>query len=113
MANENLPHFILQFMEEYIETVEQLEILLLLGCHPHAAYSVEAVYEVILSSRRSVEKGLEHFISKGLIGKDQEIPATYRFHPKSSDVQSQINDLAAAYRAAPVRVIEAIYNRKR
>lgn len=113
MTDEGLPTPIKLFLEAYITSVEQLEILLLLEANPAQDYRVQAVYDVILSTKPSVEAWLERFVDQRLVRKLPSAPPAYRFEPEKAELGATIAAVAKAYQEMPVRVIEAIYRRQR
>ena len=106
-----LPLSIREFLSRYVRSIEQLEILLLLGRAPTTTWSLEKVYDVILSTRQSVERWLEELTRNGLLEKLPDPGAGYRCCA-DKNVVSQVAELAELYRTTPVRVIEAIYKPK-
>ena len=112
MLDQGLPNQIRKFIDEYIISVEQLEILILISRNPEKDFTVESVYTVILSSMASVEAWLNRFSEADLV---KPIPARAKvYHFNSANALSPvIDELARTYKAMPVRVIEAIYNKER
>jgi predicted transcriptional regulator len=100
---------VLAFVDRFIESVEHLEILLLLAAHDRN-WSVAEIFQRIQSSQASVEQRLQTLVAAGLLSKDAN--SLYRFTPKDPETQKLVNDLAEAYKTRRVRVIEAIYTRK-
>ncbi len=98
------------FLSKYVRSVEQLEILLLLGGTPSKTWTVQSVYDTILSTPVSVEGWLNDLVKSGLLEKLPE-PSSYRCCTDEGMV-AQICALAEVYRTLPVRVIEAIYQRE-
>ena len=111
MADQTLSPEVRQFISRHIPSVEELEILLLLMNGESQAWTVDRVFQVILSSKHSVEKGLEKFVAAGLVQKSASSPTTFTIQP--TDAASTLRELARCYREAPVRVIEAIYQKNR
>ena len=109
MAEEGLSPSVLQFIEHYVRSVEQVEIILLLARNPEQEFSVEDVYQVIMSTRDSVQGWLDEMVTRGLaVCKAGTAPA-YQFASANTEVCETAQELAASYQAYPVRVIEAIY----
>jgi predicted transcriptional regulator len=100
---------LLAFIDRFIESIEQLEILLFLfeSDQDCSAYDI---FQHIQSSHASVEMRLSQLQSAGFIARDSE--NRYRFNRNDQVRQKTIADLAACYRAMRVRIIEAIYTRK-
>ena len=110
MPDETLPLEVRQFISRHLASVEELEILLLLVNGARRDWTVDNVYQIILSSRLSVESGMEKFTAAGFLTKSPDTPATYNLAPK---VEESVRELARCYRDAPVRVIGAIYEKTR
>ena len=111
MADEPLPSSVRQFIFQYLSSVEQLEILLLLVKEERKPWTAEAIYRIVLSSRASVEHGLERFTAAGLVERMAGDPPLYCF--RGTGAAKAIHELRHCYQAMPVRVIEAIYQKNR
>jgi hypothetical protein len=107
MPGEPLSPEVRQFLARHIASVEELEILLLLHRESASSWNAETVYQVIKSSRDSVQRGLDKFHSAGLLV--ASTPPAYALHPSATG--AALDGLARAYRDMPVRVVEAIYQR--
>jgi hypothetical protein len=110
VPEQELTPSIRSFISRHVRTVEQLEILLLLSREPGTAWSVQKVYDTILSTPQSVERWLEELARNGLIEKLSGPNAGYRCTTEDG-LMSQMSALGDIYRTRPVRVIEAIYRR--
>lgn len=84
--------------------------MLLFSGNPDDAWSVQKVYDAILSTPKSVQKWLDELVRDGLLEKLSDPDASYRCCTKESLV-AQMAALGDIYRTRPVRVIEAIYKR--
>jgi hypothetical protein len=111
VASNNLPPHLLDFISRHVQSVEQLEILLLVSRPPITPWSPGTVYEKILSSPRSVERWLEELTRTGLLERVSDPEGSYR-RSQDDQVGAQISTLGEFYRTVPVRVIEAIYKRE-
>lgn len=109
MADDALPPPVRQLISRYIRSVEQLEILLLVQSQPNRAWSAGEVYEVIRSTKASVEGRLRTFTAEGFLVEEKTSPPTYRYAPNDSDLRSAVEATAAVYQARRIRVIEAIF----
>ena len=108
MAGETLPTSVQRFLSRYIRSLEQLEVLLLLRSSPNRSWTPAEVYEVVRSSRASVEERLESFVRLGFLRKDDGPPLTFRYAPKEN-LGAAADETANAYQKWRVRVIEAIF----
>lgn len=84
--------------------------MLLFTRNPDATWSVQKVYDAILSTPKSVQKWLDELVRDGLLEKLSDPDSSYRCSTKENLV-SQMDELGDIYRTKPVRVIEAIYKR--
>ncbi|MGV3533595.1 MAG: hypothetical protein ACO1QR_14605 [Chthoniobacteraceae bacterium] len=110
MASDAIPTQVREFLRQHIQSVEQLEILLLVAASPEREWSIGAVYEVIRSSERSVTTRLEEFTAKGFLVCSPGPPATYRYAPKNEMLRSGVTETAKVYLERRVRVVEAIFS---
>lgn len=108
MAGETLPTSVQQFLSKYIRSLEQLEVLLLLRNSANRSWTSAEVYEVVRSSRASVEERLESFVQLGFLAKEDGAPPTFRYAPKEN-LGAAVDETAGAYQKWRVRVIEAIF----
>jgi hypothetical protein len=76
MAGDSLPAAVKQFIVSHLASVEELEILLMLPKREKQEWTIDPIYQVILSSRPSVERALEKFTTSGFLEKsvDQSWP---------------------------------------
>jgi hypothetical protein len=100
---------VLDFLGRHIESIEHLEILLLLA-QSDKKWSASDIFKKIQSSKVSVEQRLNSLTALGLVAKDGI--GCFSFAPKDDDVRQMVNELAEDYRTRRVRIIEAIYTRK-
>lgn len=99
------------FISRYVRSIEQLEILLLFSQEPETAWTVQKVYERVLSTPQSVERWLASLVQNGLLKSSTDPEATYECC-SDDGLREQVTLLAEAYRILPVRVLEAIYSRE-
>jgi DNA-binding MarR family transcriptional regulator len=97
---------LLQFIEQHIQSVEQLEILCLLSENSSRVWSVDEVLRHIQSTQKSVAQCLEKFFQAGLVSRSNGL---YQFSRDENSLTTSALKLVAAYRARRVATIEAIY----
>jgi predicted transcriptional regulator len=103
------PDEVLAFVDRFIESIEHLEILLLLAGAEKSWTSFE-IFQQIQSSQASVEQRLKSLVATGLLSQDQD--GRYRFSPNGEPTRKLVKDLGEAYKTRRLRIIEAIYARK-
>ncbi len=111
MTDAGLPAAVRQLIERHLTSIEQTEILLLLAKNPAVKFTVQNVYDVILSTKLSVAAWLEYFVQEQIVQRSDDSPTSYQFAPDRMEVRSAVVELVESYQARPVRVIEAIYQR--
>lgn len=113
MPEKDLPSPVKAFLYRYIRSVEHLEILGLMSSDRQPEWTVQEIYNVILSTKESVTAWLNELIGSGLVS---VLPsgegARYQYTPPN-DLRSVVSQTVEAYRQRPVRVIETIYRRDR
>jgi hypothetical protein len=109
MAGESLPTAVRQLLARYIQSVEQLEVLLLVRSDPQRAWTSDEVYNVIRSSKASVTQRLERFTADGFLVEEAGEPRRYRYEPKTRELATAVDETASVYGTWRIRVIEAIF----
>lgn len=99
----------LSFVDRHFESVEHLEILLLLAAEERG-WTASEIFQKIQSSQASVDQRLEALIKAGLLSRESD--GKFRFAPKDEQTRQLVKELAGAYKTRPVKIIEAIYARK-
>jgi predicted transcriptional regulator len=107
--NEGPPAEVLAFIEQNIESIEQLEVLLFLHGQERALTTAEIFHE-IQSSQASVNIRLKQLEAAGLI--NHEAIGQYRINRADQPLQKTLEELSRCYRTMRVRIIEAIYARR-
>lgn len=108
VSNEGPPAEVLAFIEQNIESIEQLEVLLYLQGQERARTAAE-IYQQIQSSPASVNIRLKQLEAAGLV--NHEAIGQYRINQADPALQKTLDELSNCYRTMRVRIIEAIYTR--
>lgn len=95
-----------KFIHLYIDSVELLEVLLLLHRKPAKAWSAREVTEALRSTDSSIDNRLLCLERRGFV---EEKDALFRFAPKTSELGAKVDALADAYLTYRIRVVEEIY----
>jgi hypothetical protein len=103
----DVPTRVRTLIAEKIESVEQLEVLLLLRDAPDRHWTAEEVARALVSRIESVGGWLEQLARDRLIvGRS----AVYRFAPATAEDEAAIDDLAQSYAKYRVAVIALIFS---
>jgi len=108
MPEDALPSNLYDFITQNVRSLEQLEILLLVARDRETIWTVQSVYDVILSTKPSVERWLDEFTRLSFLHKEASDVFVYRFIA-TDETAALIRDLGQLYKTKPVRVIEAIF----
>jgi hypothetical protein len=100
-----------KFIAAEINSLERLEILLLLSGNPHKWWSAKSVYEVIKSSMQSVQDRLNEMVSRGILRMETDNEVRFQFGPKDEAVWRITTELRDAYKERSVKVVQAIYSK--
>lgn len=111
MAGDGISENVKRFIAAYIDSVELLEVLLLLRSHARE-WSTESVSQEIRSSPISVTKRLTDLCERGLLSVKESRPPLYFYKPRTGELDRAVRELADAYRERPTRIIELIFSRQ-
>lgn len=108
MPSSGLPDDVVQFIGERIDSVEQLEVLLLLHQHSARDWTAEAAATVLYSQPSSVGRRLAILQLQGLLDVTDEAAPAFRYAPKTPEIHETVNRLAAAYKERRVSIVGLI-----
>ena len=109
MGNE-LSEELRRFIKQYITSLEQLEILLLLCKSPDRSWTIEEVFKVTQTNPTSVAERLKSLASAGFVTAEGISNSCFRFHPSSAEVAQRISELQRAYTSSKYRIVEIIFS---
>ncbi len=94
------------FIQEVVDSVELVEVLLLLAAAPQTTFTVEDVARRLATSMDSVRLRLEYLSRIALVHASE---GRHRFAPATAKRARLVADLGVAYRSHRVRVIDIIF----
>lgn len=106
---ERLPQDVNRFLEAHIDSVEQLEALILLREEPGRAWTAAEVSERLKTSRGSVDIRLADLVRHGLLEHADE---TFSYTAVGV-TDSRVRDLALCFQSRRAAVIARIFNADR
>lgn len=98
-----------EFIFKYIDSVEQLDVLLLLAAHKEHWWSSEAISKELRSNTSSIENRLRTMLEAGIVQQSKSEPLEYGFCPEP-ELESIVQDLAQIYKFSRQRVFELIFS---
>jgi hypothetical protein len=111
VSDAALPPRVQRFLETHIDSIEKLEVLLLLRNHPARMWTASAVAQELRITEMSAAGRLEDLCSRALLGCEGGTPPTYRFAPAASDDSQAVTELASTYAQRRVSVISFIFSK--
>ena len=111
MSDAALPPRVQRFLETHIESIEKLEVLLLLRNQPSRAWSAASVAQELRIMEASATGRLEDLCARSLVACEGGTPPTYRFAPRLSEDSQAVTELASTYEQRRVSVISFIFSR--
>lgn len=95
------------FIFRYIDSVEQLEVLLLLSSDSSKVWSAEALSKHLRSSRTSVDQRLKLLCNESLV---VCVDDTYQFVPTDPALAEIVEQVASVYKTHRHRLFELIFS---
>lgn len=105
----DLPDEVKRFITHHIDSVEQVEILLLLYQQQERTWSAEAVARELRIAPLSAGDRLEGMLRIGLLTRQTTSPEEYRYAPRDSRLEEAVSGLAEGYTRRRVTIINLIY----
>ncbi|MEX2316737.1 MAG: hypothetical protein WD669_06270 [Pirellulales bacterium] len=110
MADE-FPAEILQFIDQNIESIAQLEALLLLHKDSQRQWSADEIAKALYITRDMADSLLVDMGRRGFARLVLPADARYSYQPRDADADRRIGQLASIYQDRRVAVISLIYSR--
>jgi hypothetical protein len=101
-----LPEDVRHFLHQNIESVEQLEVLLLLWRTPERGWTADDVATAVYSHPTSVIRRLAMLLGQGLL-RERE-PGCFQYAPRTPELHATVTRLDHMYRERRVAVITLI-----
>lgn len=107
---ESLPEDIQCFMDQHIDSIEQLEILRVLGQRPAEDWSATTLSREVQIKADAIAQHLQTLQSRGLLSSavcDQEV--RWGYAPRTPELDDGVRRLLQCYRERPVTMIRMVY----
>jgi hypothetical protein len=109
-VDDVIPPDVREFIIRHIDTVSELEALLILRASPDERWDNGRIAARVYTSERETAQVLERFASDGFLERDGE---TYRYHCKDPDADRTIGGLARSYASHLIAVTNMIHSKPR
>jgi hypothetical protein len=110
MSDQPFPAELREFLANHIDSIAQLEALLLLRHSHDVVWGVQGVAKRLYVGEPEALEALTHLAAHGLITQDGN---TYKFDPKSDELAGMVALLAEYYRAYLIPITNLIHAKPR
>ena len=111
MSDEGIPQDARAFVTDHIDSVLQLELLLLLHKKREQDFDADEVVEELRIDPAWAAAQLDYFCARGILICTDQSPRRYRYAPKSPELDAAITRLDRAYTDRRVSVISLIFSK--
>lgn len=111
MAASSIPDDVRRFLDERIDSAEQLDILLLLAAEPDRGWTARDVSQAVYTVPASATLRLESLVAAGLLASSGTGDPEYRYAPATDALRVSVERLAEVYRANRVVVITSLFQK--
>jgi hypothetical protein len=111
-AADDLPQPVRRFLACCVDTVELLEIILLLQRHPERSWNAPEVGEALGLDHRAVAHDLERLGARDLLDVRLGADVRYRFNPGTPEAVAGAQQVADAYRVRRGAVLAFVTARR-
>jgi hypothetical protein len=112
VSDDDIRASVLDFLEEHICSIEQLEVLLLVRATAPRLWTAEALSREIGSTVTSISQRLSDLAASGLLSvEESEGVSSYHYAPATETLVRLIDTLAKTYKERRLTVINHIYGR--
>jgi hypothetical protein len=101
-----LPDDVYRFLHQYIDSVEQLEVLLLARLSPGRSWSSEDMARELYSHPSSIAQRFQSLLGRKLLR--ESAPGFFMYDPRSAQLDQVVARVAEMYRQRRVAVISLI-----
>jgi predicted transcriptional regulator len=110
MGDNEFPECLRLFIFQHFESVEQIEVLLLLKANSDQWNTPDQISKELRTNRSSVIKRLENLMAQGFIKQDQTSADNYQFCPKSNELAELTELLSTQYRIKRHTILEILFS---
>jgi len=113
MTDDVIPIDVQQFISTTIDSIAQLEALLLLYANRDAEWSAEAVSKRLYVTERETAGLLRNLHARGFLSHGNHSPGAYQYRPESPELAQMVERLAEVYRQYLVPVTQLIHSKSK
>jgi DNA-binding IclR family transcriptional regulator len=113
MNDKIIPEDIERFILEKIDSVAEMEALILLRSDAEALWSVVSLAKRLYIAEEQTAKILDHLCAEGLLTTSSDEHPGYRYQPKSLELQNSVDRVAEIYTKHLVPISNLIHSKPR
>jgi hypothetical protein len=113
MNNQVIPNDIERFLIKHIDSIAQLEALLLLRSDPQTAWSIETLAKRLYISEKQTAEIISGLCTSDFLIIKTNKPRRYQYQPGSVELGNMIDRVAEIYTKHLVPVTDLIHSRSR
>jgi hypothetical protein len=110
VADDVIPPDVREFIIRHIDTVSELEALLILRAHRGAEWDVGQIAARVYTPEREIAQVIERFLSEGFLERDGD---RFRYNEKNTAADRTIGELAKYYASHLIPVTNMIHSKPR
>jgi len=100
-----------EFIERAVDTIHQLEILMLLRRSRDRFWRVDEIAATLGMTTTTVATSVSGLCANGVLATDRANARAYRYDPRSIELHAGVESLTAAYETEPLAVLRAVLNK--
>jgi hypothetical protein len=109
-VNDLIPPTVREFIVRHIDSVSQLEALLIVHAHPEERWEVGRIASRVYTSDRELGAVLERFVAEGFLKREGDF---YQYDAKDPAIDHTIDELALIYASHLIPVTNMIHSKPR
>jgi hypothetical protein len=113
MGEALIPDEVRAFLLQHIDSIAQLEALLLLRADPTFTWSAEKLAKRLYINAEETAAVLEHLAAHGFLATLPDLPDSYHYHPVSDAVAHMVDQVAELYAKYLIPVTHLIHSKPR
>jgi hypothetical protein len=113
MSEALIPDDVRAFLLQHIDSIAQLEALLLLRTDPGCVWTAETLAKRLYITAREAAAVLERLAADSFLTTPQGVPGRYQYHPASGELAAMVDRVAALYATYLIPVTNLIHAKPR
>ena len=113
MSKALIPEDVRAFLLQHIDSIAQLEALLLLRSDPSCVWNAEMMAQRLYITTQEASDVLEWLAAKSFLTMLADLPDSYQYQPASSELAKMVDQVAALYAKYLIPVTHIIHSKPR